>query len=189
MSDTVINIISLPEISDFKTALRPFLNQGTRIVREWIEFDTHSEWRDVILPTGLYATKKFMELDFNKVLPMPDSIAATLPSGEDEGVPNADESVGWFALVDKNLKRYGHDGWYDWSFANWGCKWGSHDCEFVEDGKALKFCTKYHPPISGLKKLVQLLGTPLFLKYDDFDGIGTILIRVDGSDERTYIKD
>lgn len=189
MSDIVINIISLPEISDFKTALRPFLNQGTRIVRERIELDTHSEWRDVILPTGLPAMEEFMELDFNKILPMPDSIAASLPVGEDEYDPGSSESVGWFALVEENLKNYGHEDCFQWSYANWGCKWGSCDCQFVEDGNSLKFYTEYNPPISGLKKLAQILGTPLFLKYSDFEGSGTILIQIDGSEERTYKKE
>lgn len=188
MCDTVINIISLPKISDFQAAIRPFLNTGCRIVRERIDLDTNDEWRDIILPTGLHEIEEFLELDFNKILPMPDSIAATLPAGEDVYDPSSSESVGWFALLEENLKSFGHEDWYNWSFANWGCKWGTCDCDFAADGKSLKFCTEYHPPIAGLKKLSKILQTPLFLEYDDFEGSGTIVIQIDGSEDRTYNK-
>ncbi|AUI65855.1 MULTISPECIES: hypothetical protein [Glaesserella] len=49
-----------------------------------------------------------------------------------------------------NLNQYGYKDWYDWSIANWGCKWNVHpdNCQvvFEEDSIYCLFDTPWGPP-------------------------------------------
>lgn len=79
-------------------------------------------------------------IDFNKVIPMPDSIYQG-PLGEDE------------------MKKYGSNNWYDWSLANWGTKWNSYGYDETKDNRSentLCFNTAWsapHPVIEQLAKM------------------------------------
>ncbi len=44
---------------------------------------------------------------------------------------------------DRLIELYGHNNWYDWSYSNWGTKWGCYDNEY-EDGH-YRFTTAWNP--------------------------------------------
>jgi hypothetical protein len=44
---------------------------------------------------------------------------------------------------DRLIELYGHNNWYDWSYQNWGTKWGCYDNEY-EDGH-YRFTTAWGP--------------------------------------------
>lgn len=44
---------------------------------------------------------------------------------------------------DRLIELYGHNNWYDWSYSNWGTKWGCCDNEY-EDGH-YRFTTAWNP--------------------------------------------
>ena len=44
---------------------------------------------------------------------------------------------------DRLIELYGHNNWYDWSYRNWGTKWGCYDNEY-EDGH-YRFTTAWNP--------------------------------------------
>lgn len=44
---------------------------------------------------------------------------------------------------DRLIELYGHNNWYDWSYQNWGTKWGCYDNEY-EDGH-YRFTTAWNP--------------------------------------------
>lgn len=78
-------------------------------------------------------------VDFNKILPMPDTVYC-----------------GPLGMCAKEL--YGENNWYDWRMANWGCKWNSYgyteETDFT-DGK-LKFLTAWSAPHPVMEKLSQM---------------------------------
>ena len=91
------------------------------------------------------------EIDFNKVLPIPDELRGTSsPSRimtqeeidkiwaewnkrKDEGKLSSFEMerpMGLGITQDKHdelILKYGYDNWYDWSVFNWGTKWNAYD--------------------------------------------------------------
>ena len=44
---------------------------------------------------------------------------------------------------DRLIELYGHNNWYDWSYQNWGTKWGCYENEY-EDGH-YRFTTAWNP--------------------------------------------
>ena len=64
------------------------------------------------------------------------------------------------ALRNANLAAYGFASWYDWSIANWGCKWDVNDV-VVDRNDAnhvhLTFDSAWSPPIEFYEKL-EVLG-------------------------------
>lgn len=52
--------------------------------------------------------------------------------------------------IAENIRQYGHQDWYDWRMANWGCKWDvDPDCTFVTVGKSdiwISCDTAWGPP-------------------------------------------
>lgn len=50
------------------------------------------------------------------------------------------------------ILKYGHDNWYDWQLANWGCKWGPYD-NSVGDPEEIAYA-------NGNGKLVYIYDTP-----------------------------
>jgi hypothetical protein len=68
---------------------------------------------------------------------------------------------------DRLIELYGHNNWYDWSYQNWGTKWGCYDSEY-EDGH-YRFTTAWNPKTSQTsymigkrnKDMVRRLSTPM----------------------------
>lgn len=69
------------------------------------------------------------EVDFNKIVPMPEAIKnTTAPVRNPEDPKNQ--------LL---REKYGFDSWYDWSLANWGTKWNAHSSYYEVRGATLVF--------------------------------------------------
>lgn len=68
----------------------------------------------------------------------------------DEPIDNAYRMIKCFAET-------GHKGWYDWSVANWGTKWGAYSSVTDPEGEAdscrIKFNTAWAPPLPVLQRL------------------------------------
>lgn len=117
--------------------------------------------------------------DFNKIVPMPESLNIELHSGIENAVKaflnmgyhenemiaalervsriNAksyedlnDEEKIVFDKAVENVKLYGHMYWYDWRIENWGTKWGGYSYEKVNEN-TFKFNTAW----SGVPDMIE----------------------------------
>jgi hypothetical protein len=145
-----------------------------------------------------YLTDKGDNIDFNKILPMPEGILKTCGSSSIEEITKKRTPEEELArkkehnlLQEQNIKDYGYGGWYDWSIANWDTKWNAYSCwtledDFndVEDLTDLGFQTAWSPPINVIRELAKLVGEPLRMSYYDegwmFGGVYHVL--PDGSE-------
>jgi len=145
-----------------------------------------------------YLTDKGDNIDFNKILPMPEGILKTRGASsieeiikkrtpEEELAKEKEHNL----LQEQNIKDYGYGGWYDWSIANWDTKWNAYSCwtlednfNDVEDLTDLGFQTAWSPPINVIRQLAKLVGEPLRMSYYDegwmFGGVYHVL--PDGSE-------
>ena len=92
-----------------------------------------------------YLTKQF---DFNKIIPMPESLNITSPAQNEEEK----------SAYKKNVKMYGHGNWYDWSCDEWGTKWNACDTyinDTQDDYFDFSFSTAWSPPIPILYALSE----------------------------------
>ena len=84
--------------------------------------------------------------DFTKILPMPAEL---------EGTRSPSEKPNPFLIA-----KYGHDNWYEWSWANWGTKWNaSAEAEPHLNTKGTRltyfFATAGSTPAPVLEKLAE----------------------------------
>lgn len=180
MPDDCQNTISTPELPDFKSAIRPFLKTRFTRVQECINYETHDDHVDIILATGVPKLKRTIDLDFHRIIPMPEPIKRTEREEFCELGPRGK------ALREENYWEFGFEDWYDWSNKNWGTKWNSYYGHFVKNETAYLFCTAWNPPFPVIRKLAELLNTPVLLEYFEYDfGEGSALIQPDGSTEHT----
>ena len=92
-----------------------------------------------------YPTKEF---DFNKIIPMPESLRITSPAQNEEEKN----------IYKKNVSKYGHGDWYSWSINKWGTKWNACDTYINntrDDYFDFSFNTAWSPPIPLLKALSE----------------------------------
>lgn len=69
-----------------------------------------------------YVKEGEVPFSFDKIIPM--------PKGLDEAADEHKLSTAEKALLEaKRLKEFGYSGWYSWSIAKWGTKWGAVDAE------------------------------------------------------------
>lgn len=109
-------------------------------------------------------------LDFNGTLPMPAELENT-QSPNDASMP-----------IKLNLRmKYGHDNWYDWKLANWGCKWGPYEGNgdpsevSYKNGKGkltYDFDTPWSPPTAWIINTSKLFPTLKFENHCDEPGCG-----------------
>jgi hypothetical protein len=65
-------------------------------------------------------------------------------------------------LVKRNVERYGHKDWYDWSVNNWGTKWNAYSYNsYYEGGDTIIFQTAWSAP----EPIIELLSQ----KYPDVE--------------------
>lgn len=76
-------------------------------------------------------------IDFNKIIPMPD----TVYMGE---------------LGPEERKLYGNNNWYDWRISHWGTKWNAYDTSYDADENILMFDTAWSCPFPILEKLSDI---------------------------------
>lgn len=55
-----------------------------------------------------------------------------------------------------NIITYGYDTWYDWSYANWGTKWGAYSVYFDKENNVIEFDTAWSCPLPILDKLAEI---------------------------------
>ena len=80
---------------------------------------------------------------------------------------------------ESNIAKYGHKDWYDWSYDNWGTKWGDCDTDMSEpmafsDGSwevQTRYMTAWGPADAGFLKVSAMFPTLLFtFDYDEEAG-------------------
>lgn len=115
------------------------------------------------------------EIDFNTVVPMPESLSIAEGSDTSLGKALVDISTSSFSQEDldsrlkgkseeeieklrelgitalQNIEKYGHQSWYGWCVEHWGTKWNAYGQEIKDD--SLEFETAWSAPISVLEAL------------------------------------
>jgi len=139
MPNHITNIVSVAGKQGLKTILAMFL-----------DFDVEKDG----------------QLDFNKVIPMPDAVGF-----RGESLPYNPKSSDPMAKVfAKNVKLYGFPNWYDWSVAKWGTKWNCYEFSWVTEKKC-SFLTAWSPPDPILQKMADVTGKRLRNRWmDEGDG-------------------
>lgn len=107
-------------------------------------------------------------IDFNKLIPMPESLNIEAGSRTNKGLEfyqkyryaapeRQAENPELWALgrqAYENLQKYGCATWYDWCPKHWGTKWNACDCVlFGENESALRFLTAW----DAVPKLMQMV--------------------------------
>jgi hypothetical protein len=146
-----------------------------------------------------YLTDDGKNIDFNKILPMPEGILKTCHASTIEEItkkltPEETEArqKEHDALCEQNIKDYGHKNWYDWSVAIWDTKWNSYSCWTLEDNSFddiddladIGFQTAWSPPINVIRELAKLTGESLRMSYYDEGWMfgGVYHVNADGSE-------
>jgi hypothetical protein len=152
-----------------------------------------------------YLTDDGKNIDFNKILPMPEGILKTLESStleeitkqrtpEEEEARQKEKDL----LEEQNQKDYGHKNWYDWCVAIWDTKWNAYSCWTLEDDSlkledidAIGFQTAWSPPINVIRQLANLTGEALRMSYYDEGWMfgGEYFVNPDGSEEDNCYND
>lgn len=150
-----------------------------------------------------YLTDDGKNIDFNKILPMPEGIEKTCGSSSIEEItkkrtPEEEEARQKEndLLQEQNEKDYGFKSWYDWSVANWDTKWNAYSCWTLEDKSVFEiineidkiddigFQTAWSPPINVIRELAKLTGESLRMSYYDEGWMfgGEYFVNADGSE-------
>ncbi len=67
-------------------------------------------------------------------------------------------------------RRFGADNWYEWSYANWGTKWGSYEVEHEQGSNVIEFQTAWSTPTEIIEELSrQYPEATVSVKYADED--------------------
>lgn len=116
------------------------------------------------------------ELDFNKIVPMPECIKNTqsptaivsqeqydkydlLTPKEQEVVSLRNGRAITQEMSDTFMAKYGADNWYDWAVMHWGTKWEAYEfsrTDWRDISVSFCFYTAWSPPEPIYHKLVEL---------------------------------
>ena len=116
------------------------------------------------------------ELDFEKILPMPDTIKELLYLNTQEMITKRlsgteEEKKSIMDRLIELQKKHGVRGWYEWCVGNWGTKWNAYDGTSNES--SVVFCTAWAPPLPIIKRLAELTGETFVLDYlEEGEGFG-----------------
>jgi len=118
------------------------------------------------------------DFDFNQIIPMPKIL---LNTGSGAWEIDGQRVSSWYAEEggkrrlftpeeQQELESIGHNNWYSWSVANWGCKWNATnlevDSDSYEDEAVIEFNTPWSPPTPILLALREQYPTLEFkLRY------------------------
>lgn len=129
-----------------------------------------TEVREAILETEPKEGEEARIFDFERLLPMPDSLHCTSGGESDIAKFEMDhhDSVGHpykppshvyerankelVEICKENIRLHGHPTWYEWSIGNWGTKWGAYLQVEVEPN-LIQFDTAWSCPIPVLTAL------------------------------------
>lgn len=135
------------------------------------------------------------EFDFNKVVPMPESLKIESGSRSDRGLKNVTEYVEdrdsgrlddpevnqkWKDIIDAdpeewqigvtayfNNKRFGYPTWYEWCIDNWGTKWNAMETR-IESDDTISFQTAWNAPMPVMRRLSEMYPkTEIAIVYAD----------------------
>lgn len=146
-----------------------------------------------------YMTADGKNLDFNKILPMPEGIqkthdVATIEEITKKRTPEEMEELQkeHDRTQEQNEKDYGYRNWYDWCVAVWDTKWNAYNCWTLEEGSGLTiddisdlgFQTAWSPPINVIRELAKLTGESFRMSYYDEGWMfgGVYHVNADGSE-------
>lgn len=154
---------------------------------------------EVIKP---YLTSDGKNIDFNKILPMPEGIEKTIAYSTIESITKEQtdeereaEKVKLNLLKEDNTKQYGFPDWYEWCVNKWDTKWNAYNCwtledDFnkVEDFGDIGFQTAWSPPIAVIRELAKLTGESLRMAYYDEGWMfaGEYMVGPDGEEDNCY---
>ena len=154
---------------------------------------------EVIKP---YLTDDGKNLDFNKILPMPEGIEKTIAYNTIESITKQQtieereaEKAQLNLLNEENTKQYGFADWYGWCVDKWDTKWNAYNCwtledDFneVEDITDISFQTAWSPPINVIRELAKLTGETFRMSYYDEGWMfaGEYIVSPDGEDDNCY---
>ena len=106
-----------------------------------------------------------IDFDFNKIIPMPESLRITSPAHNKE-----EEDI-----YKKNVYKYGHGDWYSWSIDKWGTKWNASSTyinDIQDNYFDFSFNTAWSPPIPLLKALSEKYPLLRFDTEFEEEGVG-----------------
>lgn len=148
---------------------------------------------------GIYDDGTDRKIDFNKILPMPESlniVSGSLPemahrllfggSKSKYFINNAEDDQKRFSELSiddqkeaaigaiqyqDNFVKYGHTTWYSWCVDNWGTKWNAYGTGDKRDTENIIFFqTAWNAPIELISKLSEMFPkVRIELKYADED--------------------
>jgi hypothetical protein len=139
-----------------------------------------------------YLTSDGRNIDFNKIVPMPQGIVKSVGFCSVEAITKERakeereaQDAQYKLLKEENVKLYGFADWYDWCVANWDTKWNAYSCWTLEEGSGvtindisdLGFQTAWSPPLKVIRALAKLTGETFRMSYYDegwmFGGVFT----------------
>ena len=146
-----------------------------------------------------YMTDDGTNLDFNKIIPMPEGILKTrnesaLSELVKKRTPEEleERKKQYDLLCEQNAKDYGYMSWYEWCVGNWDTKWNAYSCWTLEEGSGLTlddisdlgFQTAWSPPINVIRQLSKLTGESFRMSYYDEGWMfgGEYIVHPDGSE-------
>jgi len=106
-----------------------------------------------------------IDMDFQKILPMPESMFNDIKSHENLGGKNMKDLTPAQQKIKQSwIDEYGHDGWYSWSCANWNTKWTASEIKWECDGgyQTVKFNTAWDKPNQIIKQLSKMFPDVFF---------------------------
>ena len=83
-------------------------------------------------------------------------------------------------MSDDMIKKHGSNNWYDWSFNNWGTKWG--DCDLEIDDGLIKYETAWSPISNEILKMFMKDFPSFHYHYEEEQGWGGELDIEDGKE-------
>jgi hypothetical protein len=114
-------------------------------------FETVDEEGEVEVTHGIIST----------LLPTPQELLETVKGY----FPDEERRKKMEEQNERNLQKYGYKDWYDWNYANWGCKWSDCDTvmEEVDGSLYYKFDTPWLPPIPAMQNISKLFPSLTFI--------------------------
>lgn len=113
-----------------------------------LTFESGKPIREFLEPYITKSKDGDYEFDFDKIIPVPDSLRITSQHGN---VPEELQKQ-----YESNLEKYGYETWYGFCVAKWGTKWTGVG-NFNHDDTCFSFDTAWSPPLPVIEELAKKL--------------------------------